>query len=434
MVGRRAPAVLTAGKQQILPHFPISLYMPPDMSSDPDVAALIARETERQNATLTLIASENYASRAVLDAAGSALTNKYADGYPGIRDYPGCEVCDAVEALARERLCRLFGADHANVQPYSGSVANLAVFGAVLRPGDRILSLAVADGGHHTHGSPDHIAGRLYGAEHYGVDPSTGLLDYAEIAAIARREQPDLLICGGSFYPREIDFGAFAEIAEETGALCLADIAHLAGLIAGQQHPSPVGAIPLVTTTTHKTLRGPRGGAILCATEFAERIDAALYPGVQGGPLMHIIAAKAVCFAEAESPAFEDYCRRVVANARALAAALEAEGFVPVTGGTDTHLLILDLAGEGVQGHDAESALSRAGIAADHCPVPGRGEGFDTATGIRLGTPAATTRGMGEEEMKALASIIAGVLRNPGRIDEARGDVAALAAGFPIRP
>ena len=234
--------------------------MPPFMPRHPDVAALTAHEAGRQNATLTLIASENYASTAVLDAAGSALTNKYANGYPGFRDYPGCEVCDAIEDLARERLCHLFGADRANVQPYSGSVANLAVYCAVLNPGDRILSMRMEDGGHHTHGSPDHLSGRLYSAERYGVDPATGLLDYAEIAAAARREKPDLLICGASFYPRRIDFRAFAEIAEDTGARCLADIAHLAGLIAGGQHPSPVGAVPLITTTTHKTLRGPRGG------------------------------------------------------------------------------------------------------------------------------------------------------------------------------
>jgi glycine hydroxymethyltransferase len=407
------------------------------ISRDPDVATLSARETGRQNATLTLIASENYASPAVLDAAGSALTNKYVDGYPGARDYPGCEVCDAVEDLARHRLCRLFGVDHANVQPYSGSVANLAVYCAVLNPGDRILSMRTGDGGHHTHGSPEHLSGRLYRAEHYGVDPATGLLDYAEVAAAARRTKPDLLICGASFYPRTIDFSAFAEIAEETGALCLADIAHIAGLIAGREHPSPAGAVPLITTTTHKTLRGPRGGAILCDGEYAERIDAAVYPCLQGGPLMHIIAAKAVCFAEAQTPAYQDYCRRVVANARTLAAALEAEGFTPVTGGTDTHLLVLDLTGEGWNGIEAEEALYHAGIAADRCPVPGRGEEYDTAGGIRLGTPAATTRGMGKEEMKALASLIADVLRNPGdphRIDAMRCEVEALAERFPVFP
>ncbi|MDG6257691.1 MAG: serine hydroxymethyltransferase [Methanomicrobiaceae archaeon] len=411
--------------------------MPPITAHDPEVAALIARETARQNAALTLVASENYASHAVLAAAGSALTNKYADGYPGARDYPGCEVCDDIETLARERLCRLFGAGHANVQPYSGSVANLAVYCALLNPGDRILSMKVEDGGHHTHGSPEHLSGRLYRAARYGVDPATGLLDYAEIAAAVRREQPALLICGGSFYPRTIDFGAFAEIADEAGTLCLADIAHLAGLIAGGQHPSPAGAVPLITTTTHKTLRGPRGGAILCDAEYAEEIDAAVYPCLQGGPLMHIIAAKAVCCAEAMTPAFKDYSRRVVANAKVLATALAAEGFSPFTGGTDTHLLVLDLAGAGIRGCDAEGALSRAGIAADRCPVPGRGEGYDTAGGIRLGTPAATTRGMGEEEMKALASLIAGILRNPhhpGRIGEARREVAQLARTFPVSP
>jgi len=404
------------------------------VSGDPITAEALRAEAARQQETVTLIASENYASPAILEATGSILTNKYVDGVPGARDYMGCEHCDTIERLARDRICALFGTEYANVQPYSGSVANLAVFFAALRPGDTIMSLAVGDGGHHTHGSPDHISGRLYDAVRYGIDPATGLPDYAEIAAIARRVRPHLLISGASAYPRTLDFAAFGEIAEECGAEGLADIAHIAGLIAAGVHPSPAGHQEWVTTTTHKTLRGPRGGAVMCIREYAGAIDAAVSPGIQGGPLMHTIAGKAICCAEAGTEAFCGYARQVVKNAQSLAAALDAEGLTIFSGGTDNHLLILDCDDTGLTGHTAEAALFAAGICADHCPVPGKGQEYRTAGGIRLGTPAATTRGMGTGEMQVLAGHIAGVLARPDDTDvlsESREAVRALALRFP---
>lgn len=403
------------------------------VSGDPATAEAVRAERRRQHETVTLIASENYASPAVLEAAGTILTNKYVDGVPGAREYMGCGHCDTIEELARGRLCTLFETEYANVQPYSGSVANLAVYLAALRPGDRILSHATGDGGHHTHGSPDHISGRLYDAARYEVDPETGLLDYAEIADIARRVRPHLLICGASAYPRTIDFAAFGEIAEEVGAAGLADIAHIAGLIAAGVHPSPAGRQEWITTTTHKTLRGPRGGAVMCSKECAGAIDAAVAPGIQGGPLMHTIAGKAICFAEAQTGEFRDYARQVVKNAQTLAAALEAEGLTVFSGGTDNHLLILDCEGTGLSGHAAEAALFAAGICADHCPVPGRGQEYATAGGVRLGTPAVTTRGMGTGEMQALAGHIAAVLARPEDRDAlsvTREEIRSLATGF----
>ncbi len=404
------------------------------VSGDPITAGAIRAEAARQHETVTLIASENYASPAVLEAAGTILTNKYVDGVPGARDYMGCEHCDTIERLARDRICALFGTEYANVQPYSGSLANLAVYFAALRPGDRILSLAVGDGGHHTHGSPDHISGTLYDAVRYGIDPDTGLPDYAEIAAIARRVRPHLLISGASAYPRTIDFAVFGEIAEDCGAEGLADIAHIAGLIAAGLHPSPAGHQEWITTTTHKTLRGPRGGAVMCIREYAGAADAAVSPGVQGGPLMHTIAGKAICCAEAETGEFADYAIRVVRNARTLAAALESEGLTVFSGGTDNHLLILECDGTGLSGHAAEAALFAAGICADHCPVPGKSQEYATAGGIRLGTPAATTRGMGTEEMQALAGHIADILARPDDRDAlkaTREEVHRLALRFP---
>jgi glycine hydroxymethyltransferase len=411
--------------------------MSPLFSTDPHTNALVLSEQQRQRETLTLIASENYASPAVLEAAGTVCTNKYADGVPGNRDYPGCGPCDGIEDLARQRLCTLFGTEYSNVQPYSGSVANIAVFLATLKPGDTLLSMSVEDGGHPTHGSTENLSGRLYPAVRYGVDPVSGLIDEAEIAALAKKERPKMLICGASSYPRRIDFRAFAEIAEETGALCLADIAHVAGLIAAGVYPSPGGRIPLITTTTHKTLRGPRGGAVLCDASYADAIDSAVYPGLQGGPLMHIIAAKAVCFAEAATAGFRGYGRRVLANATVLAKTLEDEGIVLATGGTDTHLMIVDLEDLGISWEEAERALEAAGICADRCPFPGRNEDYVRATGIRLGTPAATSRGMGDEEMRAIGHFVATVLRKsdaPATLTAVKAEVAALAGRFPIAP
>jgi glycine hydroxymethyltransferase len=411
--------------------------MSPLFSTDPQAGALVLSEQKRQRETLTLIASENYASPAVLEAAGTVFTNKYADGVPGHRDYPGCGPSDEIEELARQRLCALFGPEHANVQPYCGSIANIAVFLATLRPGDTLLSMSVEDGGHPTHGSPENLSSRLYPAVRYGVDPASGLIDEAEIAALAKKERPKMLICGASSYPRRIDFRAFAEIAEETGALCLADIAHVAGLIAAGVYPSPGGRIPLITTTTHKTLRGPRGGAVLCDATYADAIDAAVYPGLQGGPLMHIIAAKAVCFAEAATAEFRGYADQVLTNATVLAKTLDGEGITLATGGTDTHLMVVDLKGIGISGEEAERALEAVGICADRCPFPGRNEDYVRTSGIRLGTPAATSRGMGDEEMRAIGHLVATVLRKsdvPTTLAEVKAEVAALACRFPITP
>src|SRR3982075_3847943 len=366
---------------------------------DPQIAAAIDNEARRQHEGLELIASENFVSEAVLEAAGSVFTNKYAEGYPGKRYYGGCEFSDVVENLARDRAKQLFGAEHANVQPHAGSQANMEAYAAVLQPGDTILGLNLAHGGHLTHGHPLNFSGKTYKIVPYGVTRETETIDYDDLEKIATAERPKLIIGGGSAYPRIIDFARMRQIADKVGALFLVDMAHFAGLVAGGAHPSPVPHAQIVTSTTHKTLRGPRSGMILSKAEFAQAIDKVVFPGIQGGPLVHIIAAKAVCFREALQPAFKDYARQVVANARALASKIMDEGFRVITGGTDTHLMLIDVFAHGILGSEAENALGQAGITVNKNAIP-----FDSnpplkPSGIRIGTPALTTRGMKEKEM-----------------------------------
>ncbi len=413
---------------------------------DPEVAGIIENERLRQINGLELIASENVVSRAVLEATGSIMTNKYAEGYPGKRYYGGCEYHDAVENLARDRLCKLFGAEHANVQPHSGSQANQAVYFAYLNYKDRIMSQSLTQGGHLSHGSPVNITGRWYSIFHYGVDSVTETLDYAVIEDMARIAKPQIIVCGASAYPREIDFKAFQEIAESVGARCMADIAHIAGLCATGYHNSPVGVVDIVTTTTHKTLRGPRGGAIMCGKENAAAIDKSIFPGMQGGPLMHIIAAKAVCFKEALTPAYGDYCGQVVRNARTMADVLTEEGLDLVSGGTDNHLILLDLTGvstnhEHLTGLAAETALGEAGITVNKNTIPREQLSPFVTSGLRIGTPAVTSRGMKEEEMKQIGHWIARVVKDVARdrtskkaITEVREEVIALASKYPLYP
>jgi len=401
---------------------------------DPEIAQAIRDEADRQVSQLELIASENFVSAAVLEAAGSVLTNKYAEGLPGKRYYGGCEFVDVAEDLARERARRLFGADHANVQPHSGASANLAAYLAVSEPGDTLLGMRLAHGGHLTHGHAVSVSGRLWKAVQYGVRVEDGRIDYDEVERLAREHRPRLIVAGASAYPRIIDFERFGRIAEEVGATLVVDMAHIAGLVAAGLHPSPVPHAGVVTSTTHKTLRGPRGGLILCRAEWAERVDKQVFPALQGGPLMHVIAAKAVCFGEALAPAFHDYARRVVANARALGEALVALGFPLVSGGTDNHLLLLDLRDRGLTGKLAEESLHRARITVNKNAVPGDPQKPWVTSGIRIGTPALTTRGMGEAEMRTIAGWIARVLSAPE--DAAVGvavaeEVRAMAAGFP---
>ncbi len=402
--------------------------------TDPEVYRAIQAELERQRFSLELIASENFCSRAVLEAQGSVLTNKYAEGYPRKRYYGGCQWMDVVEDLARERLKKLFGAEHANVQPHSGTQANMAVYFAVLQPGDTILSMSLAHGGHLSHGHPASVSGKLYKIVSYGVSRETEQIDYDEVRRLALEHRPKLIVCGASAYPRIIDFARFREIADEVGAYLMADIAHIAGLIAGGVHPSPVPWADFVTTTTHKTLRGPRGGAILCRKAFAELIDKMVFPGSQGGPLMHVIAAKAVAFGEALRPEFAEYQRRIVENARALARALAAEGFRIVSGGTDTHLLLVDLRSQGVTGAEAERLLEEIGVTVNKNTIPFDPQKPTVTSGIRLGTPAVTTRGMGPTEMAEIAKIIAQVLQE--RSEEARArartHVRQLCERFPL--
>lgn len=401
---------------------------------DPAVADLIARESGRQAQTLRLIPSENYASEAVLAATGSCLTNKYSEGYAGKRYYQGQAHVDAIEELAIERAKALFGADHANVQPYSGSPANLAVYFALLKPGDRILSMSLPHGGHLTHGWKVTISGKYFEAHQYGVREADGRIDIDQVASMARELRPKLIICGASAYPRIIDFAAFAAIAEEVGAILLADIAHIAGLVAGGAHPSPMPHADVVSTTTHKTLRGPRGGMILCRKNWAKKIDRAVFPGLQGGPHDHTTAALAVALAEAQQPAFRDYARQVVENARTLAERLASHGFDMVSGGTDNHLLLIDLTNKAVPGKVAAVALERAGIVCNANSVP-----FDKRTpfdpsGIRIGTPSLTTRGMGADAMKRLGDWMQQVVAAPDDAAlQARiaGEVADLCAQFP---
>ena len=403
--------------------------------TDPEIAAAIDNETRRQHEGLELIASENFVSEAVLEAAGSVFTNKYAEGYPGKRYYGGCEYADVVENLARDRAKQLFGAEHANVQSHSGSSANMEAYSAVLQPGDTILGLNLAHGGHLTHGHHLNFSGKTYKIVPYGVTKESETIDYDDLEKLAEKERPKLIIGGGSAYPRIIDFARMRQIADKVGALYLVDMAHFAGLVAGGAHPSPVPHAHIVTSTTHKTLRGPRAGMILSRQEFAAAIDKVVFPGMQGGPLVHIIAAKAVCFREALQPDFRDYARQVVANAKMLAETLAAEGFRIISGGTDTHLMLVDVFSKGMLGSEAEKALGEAGITVNKNAIP-----FDTnppmkPSGIRIGTPALTTRGMKEPEMRQVGKWIAEVLNN--RADAAvltkiRRQVLKLADEFPL--
>ncbi|MCS7257008.1 MAG: serine hydroxymethyltransferase [Thermomicrobium sp.] len=402
---------------------------------DPEVADAIACEERRQVNTIELIASENFTSPAVLAAVGSVLTNKYAEGYPGRRYYGGCECVDRVETLAIERAKKLFGADHVNVQPHSGAQANMAALYAVLRPGDRILGMSLQHGGHLSHGAKVNVSGQWFESYFYGVDPETERIDYDAVLDIAQTVKPRLIIAGASAYPRIIDFARFREIADRVGAVLMADIAHIAGMVVVGLHPTPVGAAQIVTTTTHKTLRGPRGGMILCDADYAEAIDKAVFPGTQGGPLMHVIAGKAVALGEALRPTFRAYIERVLENAQVLAETLQAEGFRLVAGGTDNHLLLVDLRPFGISGKKAERALDEVGITVNKNTIPNDPRPPTLASGIRIGTPAMTTRGFGPEEMRLTGRLIAQVLRAPD--DEAvktrvRAQVAELVSHFPV--
>ncbi len=414
-------------------------------AADPEVADALENERRRQNEGLELIASENFVSPAVLAAMGSVMTNKYAEGYPGKRYYGGCEYVDVAEELARGRARELFGAEHANVQPHSGAQANMAVYLAVLKPGDTMLGMDLSHGGHLTHGHPLNFSGKEFNVVPYGVRKDTETIDYDRIRELALEHRPKLIVCGASAYPRTIDFALLREIADEAGALLMADMAHIAGLVAAGLHPSPVPHCHFVTTTTHKTLRGPRGGMILCTEEWAQAIDKAVFPGVQGGPLMHVIAAKAVAFAEAARPEWRAYQERVVTNARILCEEVKARGWRIVSGGTDNHLFLIDLGADFISGKKAERWLGLAGITVNKNTVP-----FDTrkpyiASGLRIGTPAVTTRGMGPEEMKTIAEFIDRVLRSeedkedPAKLAAfqekmagIRREVAALTARFPL--
>jgi len=403
--------------------------------SDPDISVAIDNEARRQHEGLELIASENFVSEAVLEAMGSVFTNKYAEGYPGKRYYGGCEYADVVENLARDRAKELFGAEHANVQPHAGSQANMEAYAAVLQPGDTILGLNLAHGGHLTHGHHLNFSGKTYRIVPYGVTRETETIDYDDLEKLAEKERPKLIIGGGSAYPRTIDFARMRQIADKVGALFLVDMAHFAGLVAGGAHPSPVPHAHIVTSTTHKTLRGPRAGMILSRQEFAAAIDKVVFPGMQGGPLVHIIAAKAVCFREALQPEFRDYARQVVANAKVLAETLASEGFRIISGGTDTHLMLVDVFSKGMLGSDAEKALGEAGITVNKNAIP-----FDTnppmkPSGIRIGTPALTTRGMKEAQMKQVGQWIAEVLNSrtdSSSVNRVRRQVLDLAEQFPL--
>ena len=402
---------------------------------DPEIAEVVRLETDRQGSKLELIASENFVSQAVMEAAGSPLTNKYAEGYPGKRYYGGCEFVDRAESLAIERAKQLFGADHVNVQPHSGAQANMAAYFAVLEHGDTILGLNLAHGGHLTHGSPVNFSGRFFTIIPYGVDRETERIDMAEVRRLAREHRPKLIVTGGSAYPRTLNFAAFREVAEEVGALLMADIAHPAGIIAAGLHPSPIPYCDLVTTTTHKTLRGPRGGMIMCKEAYAAAVNKSIFPGMQGGPLMHIIAAKAVAFKEALTPEFRAYQKQITGNAAALAEALLSAGFRLVSGGTDTHLMLVDLTSRGLTGRAAETALDQAGITANKNAIPFDVKPPTVTSGIRLGTPALTTRGMREAEMRHVAGLIAEVLENiedSTRLARVAAQVRELCAVFPL--
>jgi glycine hydroxymethyltransferase len=404
---------------------------------DPDIAAAIQNETRRQEEGLELIASENFVSLAVLEATGCVMTNKYAEGYPGRRYYGGCEFVDVAESLAIERAKQLFGAEHVNVQPHSGAQANMAVYMSVLKPGDTMLGMNLAHGGHLTHGHPLNFSGKYFKIVPYGVTKTDERIDYDDLDRLAREHQPKLIVVGASAYPRVFDFTRIRTIADAAGALVMTDMAHIAGLVAAGEHPNPVPHSDFVTTTTHKTLRGPRGGMVLCRSQFAKELDRALFPGVQGGPLMHVIAAKAVCLKEAMTPEFKSYQRQIVKNASRLAAGLSTAGFRLVSGGTDNHLMLVDVFSQGLTGKVAEAALGRAGITVNKNAIP-----FDqhpplVASGIRIGTPAVTTRGLREGDMDTIAGLIARVLAAPDDENiarDVRGDVLSICRRYPLYP
>ena len=404
-------------------------------SFDPEIAAAIRRETERQEYNLELIASENFVSEAVLEAQGSVLTNKYAEGYPGKRYYGGCHQVDIVEQLAIDRAKELFGAEHANVQPHSGSQANMAVYFAACKPGDTILGMNLAHGGHLTHGSPVNFSGKLFNIIPYGVSPQTETIDYEEVERLAVEHRPKMIVVGASAYPRIIDFPAFRKIADKVGAVVMVDMAHFAGLVAAGVHPSPVPYAEFVTTTTHKTLRGPRGGMILCREEFAKTLNSQIFPGIQGGPLMHVIAAKAVAFKEALQPEFKLYQQQIVKNAKALAEALIAQGFKLTSGGTDNHLMLVNFSGTEITGKAAEEALDKAGITVNKNTVPFETRSPFVTSGIRIGTPAATSHGLKETEMPQVAGFIAAAianLSNDEKLLQIKGEVNRLMKRFPL--
>jgi glycine hydroxymethyltransferase len=416
---------------------PLSLVQRSLAETDPEIAAAIRHEVRRQADGLELIASENFVSRAVLEAVGSVMTNKYAEGYPGRRYYGGCEFVDVAESLAIERAKQLFGADHANVQPHSGTQANMAVYMTLLQPGDTVLGMNLAHGGHLTHGHPLNFSGKLYTIVPYGVRQEDERIDYAELERLAHEHRPKLIIVGASAYPRVIDFPRISAVARAVSAPMMVDMAHIAGLVATGEHPSPVPHADFVTTTTHKTLRGPRAGMVLCRQAYARDLDRALFPGGQGGPLMHVIAGKAVCFKEAMEPAFKDYQHHIVANAKRLASALAGHGFRLVSGGTDNHLMLVDVFSKGITGKAAETALGKAGITVNKNAIP-----FDTnppmvASGIRIGTPAVTTRGMREPDMDAIADLIVRALATPDddrALAMVKQEVERLAHRFPLYP
>ncbi len=402
---------------------------------DPEIHQVLERELTRQQGNLELIASENFVSKAVLEAMGSVLTNKYAEGYPGRRYYGGCEEVDVAENLARERACAIYGADHANVQPHAGSMANMAVYFTSLNPGDTILGMNLSMGGHLTHGSPVNFSGILYNIVPYGVDKDTGLINYDEVRELAEKHKPKLIVAGASAYPRAIDFAKFQEIAESVGALLMVDMAHIAGLVAAGLHQNPVPYADFVTTTTHKTLRGPRGGMILCKSKWAKAIDKAVFPGMQGGPLMHIIAAKAVAFKEAMTDEFKAYQQQVVKNAKALGEGLLERGFDLVSGGTDTHLLLVDLRSKNLTGRKAEAVLDEVKITVNKNTVPFDPESPFVTSGIRIGTPAMTSRGLKEDDMRTVATLIADALENPDNetvLAKVRKGVAELCEAYPL--
>ena len=402
---------------------------------DPKVQEMIELELGRQRNKLEMIASENFVSQAVMEAQGSVLTNKYAEGYPHKRYYGGCEYVDMVEELAIERAKQLFGAEHVNVQPHSGSQANFGVYFALLEPGDTIMGMNLSHGGHLTHGSPVNVSGKYFNIIPYGVDAETGRINYEEMRKIAQEHKPKMIIGGGSAYSRQIDFKTMADIAHEVGAIFMVDMAHFAGLVAAGLHPNPVEYADIVTTTTHKTLRGPRGGMIMCKEEYAKAIDKSIFPGIQGGPLMHVIAAKAVAFGEALQPEFKEYAKQVIVNAQTVAETLQQEGFTIVSGGTDTHVLLVDLRTVGLTGKVAEHVLDEVGITCNKNTIPFDPESPFVTSGIRLGTPALTTRGLNAEDMKEIASIISLVLKQPedtAVLAEAKQRVAALCEKYPM--